>query len=203
MSFTKAKDTEPKPDIAQRRADRQAIRQTVLKTAPKLHEVVKYPDPVLAQAGERVTEFTPELAQLVEEMFDSMYAAEGIGLAAPQIGISKQITVIDVSFKERPEDRIVLINPEVIDSEGKQIEEEGCLSLPDIRAKVERASWVKVRAQNEKGEVFEVEGKELLARALLHEIDHLHGVLFIDRISRLKREMVLRRIKKLQKNGEW
>jgi peptide deformylase len=196
--------TEVKPDQkAQRRAERLATSKHVLKTAPKIHEVLKYPDPVLALRGEPVTEFTPELEQLVEEMFDSMYAAQGIGLAAPQIGISKQITVIDVSFKERPEDKLVLINPVVLDQEGKQVEEEGCLSLPEIRAKVERAEWVKVRAQNEKGEFFEVEGDELLARALLHEIDHLHGVLFIDRISRLKREMILRRIKKLQKNGEW
>jgi peptide deformylase len=204
MSATNTKDAGTKPDTAaQRRADRLATSQEVIKTAPKIHEVLKYPDPILARKGERVTEFTPELAQLVDEMFDSMYAAQGIGLAAPQIGISKQITVIDVSFKERPEDRLVLINPEVLDREGKQVEEEGCLSLPDIRAKVERAAWVKVRAQKEKGEVFEVEGEELLARALLHEIDHLHGVLFIDRISRLKRDLVLRRIKKLQKNGEW
>jgi len=192
--------TETKTD---KRAERAAIRDAVRKTAKKLHEVVKYPDPVLAKTGERVTEFTPELEQLVEEMFDSMYAAEGIGLAAPQIGISKQITVIDVSFKERPEDKLVLINPEVLDREGRQVEEEGCLSLPDIRAKVERASWVKVRAQNVKGEFFEIEGEELLARALLHEIDHLHGVLFIDRVSRLKRDLILRRIKKLIKNGEW
>jgi peptide deformylase len=192
--------TETKAD---KRAERAAIRDAVRKTAKKLHEVVKYPDPVLAKMGERVTEFTPELEQLVEEMFDSMYAAEGIGLAAPQIGISKQITVIDVSFKERPEDKLVLINPEVLDREGRQVEEEGCLSLPDIRAKVERASWVKVRAQNVKGEFFEIEGEELLARALLHEIDHLHGVLFIDRVSRLKRDLILRRIKKLIKNGEW
>jgi len=192
--------TETKTD---KRAERAAIRDAVRKTAKKLHEVRKYPDPVLAKTGERVTEFTPELEQLVEEMFDSMYAAEGIGLAAPQIGISKQITVIDVSFKERPEDKLVLINPEVLDREGRQVEEEGCLSLPDIRAKVERAAWVKVRAQNVKGEFFEIEGEELLARALLHEIDHLHGVLFIDRVSRLKRDLILRRIKKLIKNGEW
>jgi peptide deformylase len=196
--------TETKTETAEeRRAERQKVRDAVRKTAKKLHEVVKYPDPVLATTGERVTEFTPELEQLVEEMFDSMYAAEGIGLAAPQIGISKQITVIDVSFKERPEDKLVLINPEVLDYEGRQVEEEGCLSLPDIRAKVERAAWVKVRAQNAKGEHFEVEGEELLARALLHEIDHLHGVLFIDRVSRLKRDLILRRIKKLIKNGEW
>jgi peptide deformylase len=182
---------------------RQATSDAVRLTAGKIHEVVKYPDPVLAKKGEPVTEFTPELAELVEEMFDSMYAAQGIGLAAPQIGISRQITVIDVSFKERPEDKLVLINPEVLEVEGKQVEEEGCLSLPEIREKVQRAAWVKVRAQNEKGEFFEVEGEELLARALLHEIDHLNGILFIDRLSRLKRDLVLRRIRKLQKNGEW
>ena len=169
----------------------------------KIHEVVKYPDPVLSKPGAKVTEFTPELAQLVDEMFDSMYAAQGIGLAAPQIGISKQITVIDVSFKEHPEDKLTLINPEIIEREGKQFEEEGCLSLPEIREKVHRAAKVKVRAQNVKGEFFEVEGEELLSRALQHEIDHLHGVLFIDHLSRLKRDLVHRRIRKLQKNGEW
>ena len=169
----------------------------------KIHEVLKYPDPVLAKAGEKVTDFGPETAQLVEEMFESMYAAQGIGLAAPQIGISKQITVIDTSFKERPEDKLVLINPEVIERQGKQKEEEGSLSLPDIREKVQRAAWVKVRAQDVKGEFFEVEGTELRSRALQHEIDHLHGILFLDRLSRLKREMVLRRIRKLIKNGEW
>jgi peptide deformylase len=196
--------TETKTDTAaDRKADRRATVAAVRKSAKKLHEVVKYPDPVLARTGDTVTEFTPELAQLVEEMFDSMYAAEGIGLAAPQIGISQRITVIDVSFKERPEDKLVLINPEVLETEGKQTEEEGCLSLPDIRAKVQRAAWVKVRAQNVKGEYFEVEGEELLARALLHEIDHLHGVLFIDRISPLKRDLIKRRIRKLQKNNEW
>jgi len=169
----------------------------------KIHEVVKYPDPVLAKPGERVTEFGPEIAQLVNEMFETMYAAQGIGLAAPQIAISKQITVIDVSFKERPEDKIVLINPVIVDRIGKQVEEEGCLSLPDIREKVQRAAWVKVRAQNVKGEFFEVEGEELLSRALQHEIDHLHGILFLDHLSRLKQDLVKRRIKKLQKNGEW
>lgn len=196
--------TDTKLDTAAaRRIARQITRDAVRKTAPKLHEVIKYPDPILMKKGEPVTEFTPELAQFVEEMFDSMYAAEGIGLAAPQISISKQITVIDVSFKEKLEDKLVLINPEVIDRRGKQVEEEGCLSLPEIHEKVQRDAWVKVRAQNVKGEFFEVEGTELLARAMLHEIDHLHGILFIDRLSRLKRELILRRIKKLQKNGDW
>jgi peptide deformylase len=169
----------------------------------KLHQVVKYPDPVLAKRGDEVTEFDPALAKLVEEMFESMYAAQGIGLAAPQIAISKRITVIDISFGKNPSDKLALINPVIIESEGKQVEEEGCLSLPDIREKVTRHAKVKVRAQNPAGETFEVEGDELLARALQHEIDHLDGVLFIDRISRLKRELVLRKIRKLQKNGEW
>jgi peptide deformylase len=165
----------------------------------RIHEVIKYPDPVLSRPAEKVTEFNAETEQLVEEMFDSMYAAQGIGLAAPQINISKRITVIDVSFKERPEDKIVLINPIILDRNGKQIEEEGCLSLPDIREKVTRAAWVKVQAQNVKGETFEVEGEELLARALQHEIDHLNGILFIDHISRLKREMVIKKFTKAAK----
>jgi len=169
----------------------------------KIHTVVKWPDPVLSTPGEAVTVFDGKLKKLVDEMFDSMYAAQGIGLAAPQIAISQRITVIDVSFKKNPEDKIVLINPEIIEREGKQIEEEGCLSLPEIREKVSRAEWVKVKAQDVTGKWFELEGDELLARAIQHEIDHLEGVLFIDRLSRLKRDLVIRRIKKLIKNGEW
>lgn len=173
------------------------------KKTLKIHEVVKYPEPVLAQRATEVTAFDEDLATLVDEMFESMYAAQGIGLAAPQIAMGKRIAVIDVSFKKRPEEKIVLINPEVVERKGSQVEEEGCLSLPEIREKVKRSAWVKVRAQNVKGEWVEVEGEELLSRALQHEIDHLDGVLFIDRISRLKREMALRKIRKMQKNGEW
>lgn len=169
----------------------------------KIHDIVKYPDPVLAKRGEDVTEFGEDLKTLVEEMFESMYAAHGIGLAAPQIGLSKRLTVIDVNFKKDPADKLVLVNPEIIEREGKQFEEEGCLSLPEIREKVTRAAKVKVRAQNVEGEWFEVEGEELLARAFQHEIDHLDGVLFIDRLSRLKRDLIHRKIKKMQKNGEW
>src|ERR1700709_273347 len=117
-----------------------------MSKAHRIHEVVKYPDPVLSKPAADVTAFDGELAQLVEEMFDSMYAAQGIGLAAPQINVSKRITVIDVSFKERPEDKLALINPVILDKTGKQVEEEGCLSLPEIREKVKRAEWVKVRA---------------------------------------------------------
>jgi len=173
------------------------------KTLEKIHEVVKWPDPVLARPGEHVTVFDAKLKQLVDEMFESMYAAQGIGLAAPQISISQRLTVIDISFKKNPEEKLVLINPEIIEREGKQFEEEGCLSLPEIREKVQRAARVKVRAQDVKGDWFEVEGEELLARAMQHEIDHLDGILFIDRLSRLKRDLVIRKIKKLQKLGEW
>jgi peptide deformylase len=173
------------------------------KEALKIHEIVKYPDPVLAKMCEPVTDFDAALKKLVAEMFESMYAAQGIGLAAPQIAITKRLTVIDVSYKKNVQDKLVLINPEVVETRGKQVEEEGCLSLPEIREKVARAAWVKVKAQNESGGWFEIEGEELLARAMLHEIDHLNGVLFIDRISRLKRELTLRKIKKMQKNGEW
>src|SRR6202034_2559570 len=130
-----------------------------------------------------------------------MYAAKGIGLAAPQIGISKRITVIDLSFQKNPEEKIVLINPEIIFREGKQYEEEGCLSLPEIREKVSRAAKVKVKAQDVNGEWFELDGEELLARAFQHEIDHLDGVLFIFRMSGLKRDMILRRIRKEQREG--
>jgi peptide deformylase len=147
--------------------------------------------------------FDAKLKKLVEEMFESMYAAQGIGLAAPQIAISQRITVIDVSFKKNPEEKVVLINPEILERRGKQLEEEGCLSLPEIREKVSRAEWVKVKAQDASGEWFEMEGDELLARAIQHEMDHLDGVLFIDRLSRLKRDLVIRKMKKLIKNGEW
>src|ERR1700730_18507295 len=136
-------------------------------------------------------------------MFESMYAAQGIGLAAPQINVSQRITVIDVSFKKNSKEKLVLINPEIIDRTGKTVEEEGCLSLPDIREKVTRAAWVKVRAQDVEGKAFEIEGTELLGRCMQHEIDHLDGILFIERLSRLKRDLMLRRIKKMQKNGEW
>ncbi|RZU40108.1 peptide deformylase [Edaphobacter modestus] len=169
----------------------------------KIHEIVKYPDPVLAKRGEPITEFDDDLKTLVEEMFESMYAAHGIGLAAPQIGVSKRLTVIDVNFKKDPADKLVLINPEIVERQGQQYEEEGCLSLPDIRDKVKRAAKVKVRAQNADGEWFEIEGEELLSRAFQHEIDHLDGVLFIDRLSRLKKDLTVRKIKKLIKNGEW
>jgi peptide deformylase len=168
-----------------------------------IREIVKYPEPVLAKKAEPVVKFDAALETLVADMFDSMYAAEGIGLAGPQVAVSQRVVVIDLSFQKDPQQKIVLINPEIIYSDGKQREEEGCLSLPDIRAKVDRAATVRVRAQNVKGETIEFEGIELLSRAFQHEIDHIDGILFIDRVSRLKRDLLIRRIKKLQQAGEW
>lgn len=177
--------------------------ETAVDIPRRIYSVVKYPDPVLMRKAEAVTVFDEALEELVADMFESMYAAQGIGLAAPQIGISRQITTIDTSFKKDPSSKIVLINPVITVRQGTQYEEEGCLSLPDITEKVKRAATVTVRAQDEKGNWFEKAGDELLARAFQHEIDHLHGVLFIDHLSRLKRDLVGRRIRKLIKNGEW
>jgi len=166
-------------------------------------KIVKYPEPVLQQPGEPVTEFNAELRKLVADMFETMYSNQGIGLAAPQVAVSKRVTVIDLSQGKDPKQKLVLVNPEVIFREGKQYEEEGCLSFPDIREKVSRAAKVRIRAQDETGKWFEMDGEELLSRAFQHEIDHLDGMLFIFRMSTLKRDLNLRKIRKLQREGTW
>jgi len=166
-------------------------------------KIVKYPEPVLSRPGEPVTEFNSDLRKLVDDMFETMYAGQGIGLAAPQVAVSKRLVVIDLSMGKDPEQKIVLINPEIISHEGRIYEEEGCLSFPEIREKVVRHAVVRVRAQNAKGEWFEMDGEDLLSRCFQHEIDHVDGVLFTERMTSLKRSMCLRRIRKLQKDGDW
>jgi peptide deformylase len=166
-------------------------------------KIVKFPEPVLSQPAEPVTEFNGELRKLVADMFETTYANQGIGLAAPQVGVSKRVTTIDLSMGKDPKDKLVLVNPEVIFREGKQYEEEGCLSFPDIREKVQRAAKVRIRAQDENGKWFEMDGEELLSRCFQHEIDHLDGMLFIYRMSALKRDLNLRKIRKMQRDGEW
>src|ERR1039457_1549123 len=162
-----------------------------------VYPIVKYGDPVLEREAEEVTDFgTPELAQFLEDMFESMYAAKGVGLAAPQIGFSRKIAVIDISNAENPADKLVLINPKIV-------REEGCLSIPTFREQVKRAKRVTVRAQDAQGEFFEKTGEDLLARAFLHETDHLHGKLYISHISALKRDLIRRKVRKLVKAGEW
>lgn len=169
-----------------------------------IYPIVKYGHPVLEQDSETVLQFdTPELDKLLEDMFETMYAARGVGLAAPQIGIGRRIAVIDVTSAEDPEQKIVLINPEIIVREGTQGGEEGCLSIPTFREPVTRAKKVTVRAQDGKGKTFELSGEDLLARAIQHETDHLHGTLYITHISPLKRDLIRRKIRKLQKAGEW
>jgi len=168
-----------------------------------IYPVVKYGNPVLEKQAETVTHFDDALRKLVEDMFESMYAAHGVGLAAPQIGISKRLAVIDVSFKEDPKAKLVLVNPEIIRTEGKQRGSEGCLSLPEFREEVTRPLRVTVRAQDAHGKHFETSGEELLARALMHETDHLNGKLYITHISALKRDLMKRKIRKLMKAGEW
>lgn len=168
-----------------------------------IYPIVKYGNPVLEKPSEAVTVFNEELEKLIEDMFESMYAAHGVGLAAPQIGIAKRIAVIDVTFKEDPQAKLVLINPEIIKTEGKHTQSEGCLSIPDFRENVSRPNKVTVRAQDVRGKTFEKTGEELLARALLHETDHLNGKLYISHLSAIKRDLMKRRIRKLMKAGEW
>ena len=169
-----------------------------------VRNILKYGDPVLETSAELITEFdTPELHGLIADMWETMYAAKGVGLAAPQIGIGKRLSVIDTSVGEREEDKIVIINPEIVLKEGSQTGEEGCLSIPGFREPVTRAHKVRVTARNEKGEPVEYDGEELLARALQHEIDHLNGILFISHLSTLKRDMIRRKVRKLQKAGDW
>jgi peptide deformylase len=169
-----------------------------------VYPIVKFGDPVLEREADTVTEFdTPDLHKFLADMFESMYAAKGVGLAAPQIGVSRKIAVIDCSNGEKPDEKLVLINPKIMHVEGKQVGEEGCLSIPGFREQVRRGKRVTVHAQNAKGEEFEMTGEDLLARAFLHETDHLYGRLYITHVSALKRDLMKRKIKKLQRNGEW
>jgi peptide deformylase len=168
-----------------------------------IYPIVKFGNPVLEKPAEKVDVFDEELKKLVENMFESMYAARGVGLAAPQIGISRRIAVVDVTFKEDPNAQLVLINPEIIHKEGRHSQSEGCLSIPDFRENVSRAELVTVRAQDLNGNVFEKTGDDLLARAFQHETDHLNGKLYISHISAIKRDLIKRKIRKLIKAGEW
>jgi peptide deformylase len=158
-----------------------------------------YPDPVLRTKTARVEKIDGSLDRLIQDMIETMHAAPGVGLAANQVGVSLQLAVIDLSARENSEQRhplFVIINPEIVSSEGSIVEEEGCLSIPDYSEKVKRAAKVKVRAQDRTGKSFEIEAEGLLAKALQHEIDHLNGLLFVDRLSPLKKNIFKRRFKK-------
>jgi peptide deformylase len=168
-----------------------------------IYPIVKFGNPVLEKPTESVTVFDDELRKLIDDMFASMYEAHGVGLAANQIGIARRLAVIDVTFKEDPGQKLVLINPKIIRIEGHHTQAEGCLSLPDFREKVTRPKRVTVRAQDASGNWFEKTGEDILARALMHETDHLDGKLYISHISGLKRDLIRRKVRKLMKEGEW
>ena len=172
-------------------------------TPRKIYPIIKYGDPILEKPAAVITKFDAELAELGEDMFATMYAAQGIGLAAPQIGRSIRMAVVDVTSGKNPEAKIVLVNPGIIHFEGEKREEEGCLSIPGFRGYVVRPQFVTLEAQDAKGEPFEIRGEDLLARAFCHEIDHLNGILFLQHLSILKRDLIRRKIKKLKKQGEW
>ncbi len=168
-----------------------------------IYPIVKYGNQVLERPAVDVTDFDSELEKLVASMFETMYAAHGVGLAAPQIGLGKRLCVIDITSGEDPKAKIVLVNPEVVSVEGEQMQEEGCLSLPNFRAKTPRPVRASVRGQDEQGREIALSGEGLLARAFCHEIDHLNGRLFIHHLSRLKRESIKRRVRKMMKADEW
>jgi peptide deformylase len=170
---------------------------------PNVYPITKYGEPVLEAKAKPIEKFDESLAILCEDMFSSMYAASGVGLAAPQIGLGIRLAVIDVTSGKNPEARLVLANPEIIHIEGDQREEEGCLSLPGFRGNVLRPRYVTLRAQDVTGKTYEMKGEGLLARAFCHEIDHLNGILFIQHLSMLKRDLMKRRVRKMRKAGEW
>jgi peptide deformylase len=168
-----------------------------------LLKIIHYPEPVLLTVGKPVVEFDDNLKKLVEDMFETMYSAGGVGLAAPQINVSRRLFVMDCSGKEDPTQKVALINPEIIHVEGEQIGDEGCLSFPGIYQKVQRNLRTVVRAQDVNGNFFELDGMDLTARCILHETDHCDGIVFLDRMTPLKREYAKRKIRKMQKTGEW
>ena len=164
-----------------------------------LREIRTYPDPVLRKKTSRVERIDSSLDLLIKDMVETMHAAPGVGLAANQVGVPLQLAVIDLSTREDEDQRhplLVIINPEILSMEGSVIEEEGCLSIPDYAEKVKRAARIKVRAQDRTGKLFELETEGLMAKALQHEIDHLNGLLFIDKLSPLKKSLFKRRFKK-------
>ena len=170
-----------------------------------LLRIVHYPEPVLLTVGKPIDDeaFENGLGKLVEDMFETMYDAGGVGLAAPQVGVSKRLFVMDVRDEEGNPNKLAFINPEIIRVEGEQVGDEGCLSFPGLYQTVKRDMRVIVRAQDLSGEVVEHDLTNLAARCVLHETDHCDGIVFLDRMSPLKRELAKRKIKRLQKTGKW
>ena len=168
-----------------------------------IRPIIRYGADVLHQPGRPVAEITAEILQLVDDMIQTMYAAPGIGLAATQIGVPLRIFVADVSAGRNPNDLITFINPEFVERDGMQLEEEGCLSIPGFNATLARPSRAVVKGLNRNGEEQVIEGTGLLARCFQHEMDHLEGTLFVDRLRGLQKDLIVRKIKKLSRAGKW
>ena len=168
-----------------------------------IRRILKYGDAVLHQKARVVETITPDIDRLIEDMIETMYAAPGIGLAAPQLGVPARIFVIDLSVGREPDGLMVMINPSFVERDGMQLEEEGCLSVPEFNATVVRPSRVVVKGLDRSGAEYQREGEGLLARAFQHEMDHLDGTLFVDRLRGIKRDMILRKIRKLSRAGKW
>ena len=168
-----------------------------------IRPILRYGADVLHAEAQPVGELTPDIDRLVGDMIDTMYAAPGIGLAAPQIGVALRIFVVDLSIGHDPNGLIVMINPSFVERDGMQLEEEGCLSIPDFNATVVRPSRVLVKGLDRAGNESQLEGNGLLARAFQHEMDHLDGTLFVDRLRGVKRDMIVRKIRKLSRAGKW
>ncbi len=168
-----------------------------------IRPIVRYGDRVLQEPAHDVERVTPEITALLDDMVETMYAAPGIGLAAPQIGVGLRIFVIDLSVGRDPAGLITFINPVFVERDGMQLEEEGCLSLPGFNATVARPQRAVVRGLNRDEAEQQVEGTGLLARAFQHEMDHLDGRLFVDRLRGIKRDLIVRKIRKLARAGQW
>lgn len=168
-----------------------------------IRPILKYGDSLLHERARSVDQITPDVERLIDDMIETMYAAPGIGLAAPQVGERLRVFVVDTSVGRDPNGLLVMINPEVIERDGIQLEEEGCLSVPGFNATVVRPARIVIKAQDRNGDVFQCEGTELLARAFQHELDHLDGLLFVEHLRGVKRDMIVRKIRKLTRSGKW
>src|SRR4249920_574832 len=168
-----------------------------------LRQIAKLGAPVLQSPAARVETFDAHLHILIDDMIETMYAAPGIGLAAPQIGVSLRVCVIDISAGKRGGDVVTMVNPEFVERDGMQLEEEGCLSVPGFNATVARPARAVVRGLDRSGSEQTIEGRELLARAFQHEMDHLDGTVFVDRLRGIKKDLIVRKIQKLKRSGKW
>jgi peptide deformylase len=168
-----------------------------------IRPILKYGDAVLHDKARPVDVITPDIERLIDDMIETMYAAPGVGLAAPQIGVALRVFVVDTSVGRDPAGLIVMVNPEFVERDGVQLEEEGCLSVPGFNATVVRPSRVVIKGRDRRGEDHQVEASGLLARAFQHEMDHLDGTLFVDHLRGIKRDLIVRKIRKLTRAGKW